>query len=106
MVGGAAGGFVARAFESMLKECANKKYSALQSAIQTYLGAHFWKLFFTFSKCLTYHSIFEYFVFSFLSWEVVSFAASFSRQWYCEICVTCDCIWAFHIKYEYFQSME
>ncbi|EYU39506.1 hypothetical protein MIMGU_mgv1a000192mg [Erythranthe guttata] len=39
MVGGAAGGFVVRAFESMLKECGNRKYSALQSAIQTYLGA-------------------------------------------------------------------
>ncbi|KAL8557742.1 hypothetical protein ACS0TY_005012 [Phlomoides rotata] len=39
MAGGAAGGFVARAFESMLKECANKKYSALQSAIKTYLDS-------------------------------------------------------------------
>ncbi|KAK6156433.1 hypothetical protein DH2020_010681 [Rehmannia glutinosa] len=38
MAGGAAGGFVARAFESMLKECANKKYNALQTAIQTYLA--------------------------------------------------------------------
>ncbi|CAH9138892.1 unnamed protein product [Cuscuta epithymum] len=37
MAGGAAGGFVTRAFESMLKECANKKYSALQTAIQAYL---------------------------------------------------------------------
>nr|GMD32210.1 brefeldin A-inhibited guanine nucleotide-exchange protein 5 [Ipomoea batatas] len=37
MAGGAAGGFVTRAFESMLKECANKKYPALQTAIQTYL---------------------------------------------------------------------
>ncbi|RAL42676.1 hypothetical protein DM860_009183 [Cuscuta australis] len=37
MAGGAAGGFVTRAFESMLKECANKKYSSLQTAIQTYL---------------------------------------------------------------------
>ncbi|XP_073128744.1 brefeldin A-inhibited guanine nucleotide-exchange protein 5 [Henckelia pumila] len=36
MAGGAAGGFVTRAFESMMKECANKKYAALQSAIQTY----------------------------------------------------------------------
>ncbi|KAL9165509.1 hypothetical protein ABFS82_06G175400 [Erythranthe guttata] len=37
MAGGAAGGFVTRAFESMLKECANKKHSAaLQSAIQAY----------------------------------------------------------------------
>ncbi|KAL3523231.1 hypothetical protein ACH5RR_016065 [Cinchona calisaya] len=34
---GAAGGFVTRAFESMLKECANKKYTALQTAIRTYL---------------------------------------------------------------------
>lgn len=39
MSGGAAGGLVARAFESMLKECSNKKYNALQSAIQTCLGA-------------------------------------------------------------------
>ncbi|KAL7148741.1 hypothetical protein ABFS83_06G199500 [Erythranthe nasuta] len=39
MVGGAAGGFVVRAFESMLKECGNRKYSALQSAIQTYLDS-------------------------------------------------------------------
>lgn len=38
MAGGAAGGFVTRAFESMLKECANKKYTNLQSAIQTYIG--------------------------------------------------------------------
>ncbi|KAH6769452.1 HOPM interactor 7 [Perilla frutescens var. frutescens] len=37
MSGGAAGGLVERAFESMLKECSNKKYSTLQSAIQTYL---------------------------------------------------------------------
>ncbi|KAL6516751.1 Brefeldin A-inhibited guanine nucleotide-exchange protein 5 [Orobanche hederae] len=43
MAGGAAGGFMARAFESMLKECANKKYNALQSAIQTYLaGGWYW----------------------------------------------------------------
>lgn len=39
MAGAAAGGFVTRAFESMLKECANKKYTALQSAIQAYIGA-------------------------------------------------------------------
>ncbi|KAI3459082.1 hypothetical protein Pfo_015745 [Paulownia fortunei] len=39
MAGAAAGGFVARAFEVMLKECANKKYNALQSAIQTYLDS-------------------------------------------------------------------
>ncbi|PIN05244.1 Guanine nucleotide exchange factor [Handroanthus impetiginosus] len=39
MAGAAAGGFVARAFESMLKECANKKYNALQVAIQTYLDS-------------------------------------------------------------------
>ncbi|KAL2555468.1 HOPM interactor 7 [Forsythia ovata] len=38
MAGGAAGGFVTRAFESMLKECANKKYTNLQSAIQNYLA--------------------------------------------------------------------
>ncbi|XP_058108815.1 brefeldin A-inhibited guanine nucleotide-exchange protein 5 [Magnolia sinica] len=34
---GAAGGFVSRSFESMLKECSGKKYGALQKAIQTYL---------------------------------------------------------------------
>lgn len=39
MSGGAPGDLVARAFESMLKECSNKKYNALQSSIQTYLGA-------------------------------------------------------------------
>ncbi|XP_042038704.1 brefeldin A-inhibited guanine nucleotide-exchange protein 5-like isoform X1 [Salvia splendens] len=37
MSGGAPGDLVARAFESMLKECSNKKYNALQSSIQTYL---------------------------------------------------------------------
>lgn len=35
---GAAGGFVTRAFESMLKECSAKKLTSLQSAIQSYLG--------------------------------------------------------------------
>ncbi|XWS70147.1 hypothetical protein CRYUN_Cryun03dG0024100 [Craigia yunnanensis] len=35
----AAGGFVSRAFESMLKECAGKKYPDLQKAIQTYLDS-------------------------------------------------------------------
>lgn len=35
---GAAGGFVTRSFESMLKECSGKKYGELQKAIQTYLG--------------------------------------------------------------------
>ncbi|XP_024177635.1 brefeldin A-inhibited guanine nucleotide-exchange protein 5 isoform X2 [Rosa chinensis] len=37
MAGGAAGGFVTRAYESMLKECSPKKYSDLQKAIQAYL---------------------------------------------------------------------
>ncbi|KAI4335137.1 hypothetical protein L6164_013811 [Bauhinia variegata] len=36
MAGGAAGGFLSRAFESMLKECSGKKYPELQKAIQTY----------------------------------------------------------------------
>lgn len=36
---GAAGGFLTRAFESMLKESSNKKYTALQTSIQSYLGA-------------------------------------------------------------------
>lgn len=37
MAGGAAGGFVTRAFESMLKECSGKKYTDLQKAIQNYI---------------------------------------------------------------------
>lgn len=37
MAGGAAGGFVTRAFESMLRECSGKKYTALQTAVQAYL---------------------------------------------------------------------
>lgn len=37
MAGGAAGGFLTRAFESMLKECAGKKYGTLQTAIHTYM---------------------------------------------------------------------
>ncbi|GAB4845824.1 Brefeldin A-inhibited guanine nucleotide-exchange protein 5 [Ancistrocladus abbreviatus] len=39
MAGAAAGGFVTRAFESMLKECSAKKYTSLQTAIQAYLDA-------------------------------------------------------------------
>lgn len=39
---GAAGGFVTRAFESMLKECSGKKYPDLQKAIQAYLGECFY----------------------------------------------------------------
>jgi len=35
---GAAGGFVTRAFEAILKECSGKKYTSLQTAIQSYLG--------------------------------------------------------------------
>ncbi|KAK3023742.1 hypothetical protein RJ639_044407 [Escallonia herrerae] len=35
----AAGGFVTRAFESMLKECSGKKYTALQAAVQSYLDS-------------------------------------------------------------------
>jgi hypothetical protein len=41
MAGGAAGGFVSRAFDSMLKECSGKKYPDLQKAIQSYLGWSF-----------------------------------------------------------------
>lgn len=41
MAGGAAGGFVTRALESMLKECSGKKYTSLQTAIQSYLGLMF-----------------------------------------------------------------
>ncbi|KAL2338842.1 hypothetical protein Fmac_013288 [Flemingia macrophylla] len=36
MAGGAAGGFVSRAFDSMLKECSGKKYPELHKAIQDY----------------------------------------------------------------------
>ena len=38
---GAAGGFVTRAFEAMLKECAANcgKFATLQQSIQPYLGA-------------------------------------------------------------------
>ncbi|KAL5572269.1 hypothetical protein UlMin_021866 [Ulmus minor] len=39
MAGGAAGGFVTRAFESMLKECSGKKYPDLQKAIQSYIDS-------------------------------------------------------------------
>ncbi|KAJ8751100.1 hypothetical protein K2173_016281 [Erythroxylum novogranatense] len=35
----AAGGFVSRAFDSMLKECSGKKYPDLQKAIQAYIDA-------------------------------------------------------------------
>ncbi|OAY54181.1 brefeldin A-inhibited guanine nucleotide-exchange protein 5 isoform X2 [Manihot esculenta] len=35
----AAGGFVSRAFESMLKECSGKKYPDLQKAIQAYIDS-------------------------------------------------------------------
>lgn len=41
MAGGAAGGFITRAFESMLKEASGKKYTTLQTAIQSYLGFFF-----------------------------------------------------------------
>lgn len=34
---GAAGGFVTRAFDAMLKECSGKKFTSLQSGIQSYL---------------------------------------------------------------------
>ncbi|KAJ7980503.1 Brefeldin A-inhibited guanine nucleotide-exchange protein like [Quillaja saponaria] len=37
MAGAAAGGFVTRAFDSMLKECSAKRYPDLQKAIQTYI---------------------------------------------------------------------
>lgn len=36
MAGGAAGGFVTRAFDSMLKECSGKKFPELQKAINNY----------------------------------------------------------------------
>ncbi|PWA80364.1 sec7 domain-containing protein [Artemisia annua] len=39
MAGCAAGGFLTRAFESMLKECSGKKYSSIQTAIHSYLDS-------------------------------------------------------------------
>ncbi|RDY07326.1 Brefeldin A-inhibited guanine nucleotide-exchange protein 5, partial [Mucuna pruriens] len=36
MAGGAAGGFLTRAFDSMLKECSSRKFPELQKAIQNY----------------------------------------------------------------------
>ncbi|XP_010246071.1 PREDICTED: brefeldin A-inhibited guanine nucleotide-exchange protein 5 isoform X2 [Nelumbo nucifera] len=45
---GAAGGFITRSFESMLKECAGKKYGELQKAIQAYLDS---------TKEINHHSI-------------------------------------------------
>ncbi|GFY98598.1 HOPM interactor 7 [Actinidia rufa] len=39
MAGGAAGGFITRAFESMLKECSGKKHVPLRTAIQKYLDS-------------------------------------------------------------------
>lgn len=39
----AAGGFVARSFEAMLRECGSyKKYSPLQTGIRTFLGTLLW----------------------------------------------------------------
>lgn len=39
MAGGAAGGFVTRAFDSILKECSSaKKFPELEKAIQNYTG--------------------------------------------------------------------
>lgn len=38
MAGGAAGGFVTRALDSMLKECSGKKFPELQKAINNYTG--------------------------------------------------------------------
>nr|XP_043611760.1 brefeldin A-inhibited guanine nucleotide-exchange protein 5-like [Erigeron canadensis] len=39
MSGGAAGGFITRAFELMLKECSGKKYHSIKTAIRSYLGS-------------------------------------------------------------------
>lgn len=39
MAGGAAGGFLSRAFESILKECSGKKFLALQTAVKAYLDS-------------------------------------------------------------------
>ncbi|KAL8204443.1 hypothetical protein R6Q57_010066 [Mikania cordata] len=39
MAGGAAGGFLTRAFESMLKESSNKKYISIQNAIRSFLDS-------------------------------------------------------------------
>lgn len=40
MAGGAAGGFLTRAFEAILKECSGKKFTSLQTAVQAYLGSY------------------------------------------------------------------
>jgi len=45
MAGGAAGGFVTRAFDSMLKECSGKKFPELHKAIQNYTGFNHRSLF-------------------------------------------------------------
>ncbi|XP_076950477.1 brefeldin A-inhibited guanine nucleotide-exchange protein 5-like [Bidens hawaiensis] len=39
MAGGAAGGFLTRAFQSMLKECSGKKYNYIQISIRCYLDS-------------------------------------------------------------------
>lgn len=39
MAGGAAGGFLTRAFEAILKECSGKKFTSLQTAVQAYLDS-------------------------------------------------------------------
>lgn len=53
MAGGAAGGFLTRAFESMLKESLGKKSNSFQTAIRSYLG------FFNFFQ-ITYFIVFEF----------------------------------------------
>lgn len=47
----AAGGFMNRALESMLKECSGKKFPDLHKSIQTYLGEMFYFIFLEFYSC-------------------------------------------------------
>lgn len=65
MAGGAAGGFVSRAFESMLKECSfTKKSPDLQKAIQTYQGPFRspLQISFPFLFSFTFHFLFKRFL--------------------------------------------
>ncbi len=67
MAGGAAGGFVSRAFESMLKECSGKKYPDLQKAIQSYIGPQI-----SFSFSFSFHFQFVFlFVHTNFSFQII-----------------------------------
>jgi len=64
MAGGAAGGFVTRAFDSMLKECSGKKFTELQKAIQNYTGFNPRSLFQVLSSLSNAFNTFSLFFFS------------------------------------------